>query len=116
MGFTQREKVRLHVFTELVGFWKNGQQFSQEYNHNASTLPDLLRTWVQNPLDCTDWSAIISESFEASLSAELTLEELHVALLSLAPGIDGIPMEFYKTFWTLLVEDWLDFFKGSLLL
>lgn len=43
--------------------------------------------------------------------------EFHVALMSLAnsraPGIDGIPVDFYKTFWTLMCEDMLEVFKES---
>ncbi|KAI3356821.1 hypothetical protein L3Q82_003336 [Scortum barcoo] len=44
--------------------------------------------------------------------ADLTLDELHVALMSLAdgkaPGIDGIPVEFYKAFWPVVGEDMLE--------
>lgn len=59
----------------------------------------------------------VSESSNDSLEAELTLEGLHTALQSLAngkaPGIDGIPVEFYKTFWSLLGEDKLNVFNES---
>lgn len=37
------------------------------------------------------------------LEAQLSLQELHAALMSLhsgqAPGIDGLPVDFYKLFW-----------------
>ncbi|KAI3376859.1 hypothetical protein L3Q82_000115 [Scortum barcoo] len=49
--------------------------------------------------------------------ADLTLDELHVALMSLAngkaPGIDGIPVEFYKAFWPVVGEDMLEVFQES---
>ncbi|KAI3355008.1 hypothetical protein L3Q82_004797 [Scortum barcoo] len=49
--------------------------------------------------------------------ADLTLDELHVALMSLAngkaPGIDGIPVEFYKAFWPVVGEDMLQVFQES---
>lgn len=48
----------------------------------------------------------MGESSDSLLSADLTMEELHVALVSLAngkaPGIDGIPVDFYKTFWPVV--------------
>ncbi|KAI3374947.1 hypothetical protein L3Q82_021472, partial [Scortum barcoo] len=49
--------------------------------------------------------------------ADLTLDELHVALMSLAngkaPGIDGIPVDFYKAFWPVVGEDMLEVFRES---
>ncbi|KAI3359178.1 hypothetical protein L3Q82_002606 [Scortum barcoo] len=48
---------------------------------------------------------------------DLTLDELHVALTSLAngkaPGIDGIPVDFYKAFWMVVGEDMLEVFQES---
>ncbi|KAI3359013.1 hypothetical protein L3Q82_015397 [Scortum barcoo] len=52
-----------------------------------------------------------------SKHSDLTLDELHVALMSLAngkaPGIDGIPVEFYKAFWPVVGEDMLEVFQES---
>ncbi|KAJ3606820.1 hypothetical protein NHX12_026339 [Muraenolepis orangiensis] len=42
---------------------------------------------------------------------------LHAALTSLgngkAPGIDGLPVEFYKSFWPIVGEDQLEVFRGQ---
>ena len=46
---------------------------------------------------------------KAALDKELTLQELTTAVEQLAsgraPGIDGLPIEFYKRFWDCLGED-----------
>ncbi len=59
----------------------------------------------------------VGESSDCLLSADFTLDELHVALMSLAnskaPGIDGIPVDFYKTFWPVVGEDMLEVFQES---
>lgn len=48
----------------------------------------------------------------AELDAPLTSEELFKALQSLqngkAPGIDSLPVEFYKAFWDIVGEELLE--------
>ncbi len=53
----------------------------------------------------------------AVLDAELSLNELSTALMSLAngkaPSIDGLPVEFYESFWPVVSEDLLEVFRDS---
>uniref|UniRef100_A0A8C4NJP1 Reverse transcriptase n=1 Tax=Eptatretus burgeri TaxID=7764 RepID=A0A8C4NJP1_EPTBU len=59
----------------------------------------------------------LSESQRASLESSITLEELGLALSSMAsgkaPGLDGIPCEFYKTFWDIIGPELLEVLKES---
>ncbi|KAJ4926953.1 hypothetical protein JOQ06_014695 [Pogonophryne albipinna] len=59
----------------------------------------------------------VSEETNKELDGPLTEEELCEALRSMqrgkAPGIDGLPPEFYKTFWDFLKEDLMDLFNES---
>ncbi len=60
----------------------------------------------------------ISESANAILSKDITLNELYDALQSMqngkVPGIDGIPFEFYKAYWGIVGEDLLAVLSDSL--
>jgi len=60
----------------------------------------------------------VSEETNAELKRAISLGELHEALQSMengkAPGIDGIPVEFYKAFWPEIGEDLLAVLSGSL--
>ena len=53
------------------------------------------------------------------LDASISLEELEKAVMSLndekSPGITGLPVEFYKTFWPLLKEKYLNFINSAFL-
>ena len=54
----------------------------------------------------------------AKLEAPVSISELYTALTSLqsgrAPGIDGLPVDFYKSFWSVLGEDLLEVVTSSL--
>ena len=51
----------------------------------------------------------LEESEEVALDSPISLEEMTKAAQQLscgrAPGIDGLPPDFYKKFWTLLGSD-----------
>ncbi|KAK3543223.1 hypothetical protein QTP70_013698 [Hemibagrus guttatus] len=59
----------------------------------------------------------VSSEDNAALEGPLVLEELHAALNTMpggkAPGIDGLPVEFYKFFWKELREDLLEVLEES---
>ncbi|KAK3544504.1 hypothetical protein QTP86_013297 [Hemibagrus guttatus] len=59
----------------------------------------------------------VSPEDNAALEGPLVLEELQAALNSMAggkaPGIDGLPAEFYKFFWQELREDLLEVLNKS---
>lgn len=60
----------------------------------------------------------VPEEERKGLESTLSLQELSTALSGLsngkAPGIDGLPTEFYKTFWSELGEDLLAVYNESL--
>lgn len=60
----------------------------------------------------------VSDEINSWLGKPLSASELHVALQSMdcgkAPGIDGLPIEFYKTFWPVLGGDLLSVLNDSL--
>ena len=51
----------------------------------------------------------LGEAQSASLESIISFEEMSVAVQQLccgrSPGLDGLPSEFYKRFWTLLGKD-----------
>ncbi|KAL2076888.1 hypothetical protein ACEWY4_027518 [Coilia grayii] len=51
------------------------------------------------------------------LDGALTLGELHAAVMGMAngraPGLDGLPVEFYKVFWPVIGQDLLDVLNAS---
>ncbi|KAL2096374.1 hypothetical protein ACEWY4_008522 [Coilia grayii] len=60
----------------------------------------------------------VSEEANAGLGRVLTLEELQGALQSMecgkAPGLDGLPVDFYKSFWQVIGADVLAVLRDSL--
>ncbi|KAK3565424.1 hypothetical protein QTP86_008243 [Hemibagrus guttatus] len=60
----------------------------------------------------------LSERAARELDRELMLEELHEALQRMengrASGIDGLPAEFYNTFWDVIGQDVLDVLRDSI--
>lgn len=50
-------------------------------------------------------SAVLPNDQAALCEGELTVEECFTALTGKAPGLDGLPMEFYLKFWHVLGTD-----------
>lgn len=54
----------------------------------------------------------------ADLERPLTVQELRVALMSMengkAPGMDGLPVDFYKSCWPTVGEDLFDVLSDSM--
>ena len=59
----------------------------------------------------------ISNNTKIICDDELTLEEIHKAFKSLAlnktPGIDGLPVEFYRVFWEDIKDILLNTYQNS---
>ncbi|XP_067438538.1 LOW QUALITY PROTEIN: uncharacterized protein [Thunnus thynnus] len=81
----------------------------------ASFYGDLFRSeYTENPEVSHFFYADlpkVSEDANAELGNEISSEELYAALQGLrggtSPGIDGLPADFYKTFWSVLGGDLL---------
>ncbi len=88
-----------------VGFYKN--IYRSEYVTEADVESTFLRSLPK-----------MSKEGNAALSGVLSLGELNKALqgmeLGKAPGIDGLPIDFYKSFWAELGEDLLQVLSDSL--
>ena len=60
----------------------------------------------------------LTQEDSAYLDRPITVQEMRVALASMAsnksPGVDGIAVEFYRRFWSLLESDLLDVYHAAL--
>jgi len=76
---------------------------------------DRCETFLQQ---VRNYVPIITDDFKTLCDAELTTTELNNALKSMkrnkAPGIDGLPVEFYVHFWNLLEKPIFNLFKECL--
>ena len=65
-----------------------------------------------------DTNIRINENWKLKLDEPISLNEIHDAVFQLkidkTPGLDGIPPEFYRTFWSKLGESLLVLFEESI--
>lgn len=81
----------------------------------------LFTACAIDPVAQSDLLSNVTLSLTAEQSAlcegHLVLDEVHAALFGMArnksPGSDGLPMEFYITFWDVLGPDLVDVFNAS---
>ena len=63
-------------------------------------------------------STTLSDDESSSLELPVSPDEIRNAMSSLAtnksPGIDGLPVEFYRRFWTLVADDLMDVYREVL--
>ncbi|KAK3540172.1 hypothetical protein QTP70_027426, partial [Hemibagrus guttatus] len=94
----------------LVGTEKEKQITTDLYRSEHRDNKELLDTFYQG-------LPKVSLEDNAALEGPLVLEELHAALNNMpggkAPGIDGLPVEFYKFFCKELGEDLLEVLEES---
>ncbi|KAK3513057.1 hypothetical protein QTP70_000946 [Hemibagrus guttatus] len=95
---TEIRKQTVCFYSKLYSSERSGAQIEEE-----SFLKDLPK---------------LSEQAARELDGELTLTELHEALQGMengwAPGIDGLPVEFYKAFWAVIGQDILEVLRDSM--
>ncbi|KAK3531523.1 hypothetical protein QTP70_024911, partial [Hemibagrus guttatus] len=85
--------------------------YSKLYRSELAAVQEVKEDFVSN-------LPKITEESSRELDRELTLEELEVALNSMqngrSPGIDGLPVEFFKAFWSVIGQDLLDVLRSSI--
>ncbi|KAL7849581.1 hypothetical protein SRHO_G00212040 [Serrasalmus rhombeus] len=85
--------------------------FSKLFESEQASAQGVEENFLHLEAKLTEWSAAV-------LEAELTEGELHEALGGMengwAPGIDGLPPEFYKAFWSVLGQDVLEVLQASI--
>ena len=88
-----------------VGFYRN--LFKSEWSDNPDVHSSFLTGLPQ-----------VDSKVNSELGSNLTLQELYTAMMSVqsgkAPGIDGLPIDFYKSFWAIIGRDLLEVVSDSL--
>lgn len=86
------------------------QQTTSYYRTLYTSEPNLNQNKQNNLLNLIDRHLTVSE--KNNLDRDLTVDEMTEALNQTengkAPGWDGLPFEFFKAFWNLLKQDFLE--------
>lgn len=100
------------VLTEISDIRKRAVSFYKELYTRSFVDGQLMAEFVADHLPK------VNEDSYAKLVSPLKIEEVFIALQSMkngkAPGLDGLPVEFYKAYWHLLGEDLLAVLSDSL--
>ena len=87
------------ILTTIKEYHENMSKKDNDVNSSSDSFDNFLND-TEHP--------VLSECEKDLLDSEITLEELGLALSKLnnnsAPGIDGLPVPFYKTFWNKLKQ------------
>ena len=88
---------------EIIKTIKDFHENMSKRDNNVNSNPDSFDNFLNNTNH-----PILSECEKNLLDSQITVQELGLALSKLnnnsAPGIDGLPVPFYKTFWNKLKQ------------
>lgn len=98
--------------TKMLDIRRRAVDFYEELYASEHEENDLLAKHFYKDLPQ------VPEEFYEELMKPLSKEELYASLQSLkngkAPGIDGLPVDFYKAYWDFLGDDLLEVLNNSL--
>ncbi|KAA0058104.1 LINE-1 retrotransposable element ORF2 protein [Cucumis melo var. makuwa] len=80
--------------------------FSRIYRCSTKKDPLFIENLEWNPIDYSDWSLLCAPFLEEEIKGVIKSFDGNKA-----PGPDGFPISFFKSYWHLLKEDIMDIFK-----
>ena len=110
--FFSLEKARYNAKTCYTAINEDGQEIKE-----SSDILDLQRSFYQKLYDVdkdvefnleNTHGLVIPEDIRLDQDRQITIEEMQTAIKAMnngkTPGQDGLPVEFYKTFWSKIKE------------